>query len=1190
MESVHDSLVILVVMVTIISLWLRRKRIYSPKQTPARNELTSSSRQKRKVQLHHVNPPGSRKKEIEADIDIIAIHGLDANSPDTWIWKKNPKDPEELGVNWLADEHMLPSVIGRARIFTCDWPATLLETPELVQNTFDELARLLLDSIKNRPLANDQKRKDQPILFIASCIGGIILLKALVIANDEYLPIQTATRGIIFLATPFRGTAFQDVANWAEPGLKTWASIQGYRLTNLLDLVKDSTHELNELVRSFTRLHKTQDYEVFTFYEKGYTNLYRKIPYSSIFSRSKKQLVDETSATLDCVPNPLSLNRGHAQMNKFGRPEDPDYQSVSNKIQEFLENILRETPLQIADAYIRNKYYTTEKLNIQRLFNKPLSMEQCYINLAIVEKFGEHTHLSGTRSMDVLKSELYPGFGDTEELHPGYGVAKETRSGRGVTRWDGFLSEYRNEEYFPSSQLIRVKNYSSGSRSRNRAPEPPPFPLSSGLKVETSDEKLQVELSTLFDPRGMSDGQTKIPRRILIRGRAGIGKTTLCKKIVYDFIHNNMWQDLFARVLWVPLRELKKEGYRKYNLEEIFSLVYFKDQLHGDSLSKGLWNAIEAINFRDSLFILDGLDEVSELLDRSHAAATSLMELLNQPNVIITTRPHTIPPFEFKRADLELESIGFYPNQVQDYLEKVVRDARKVEEIRSSLRKHWLLQTFVRIPIQLDALCLIWDEDFKNIPETMTAIYKTIVHRLWKKDIVHLGKRPEIFVKFAGHSEIEDDIELENELLQCLAFSGMCNDVVEFQPEHRDAIRKLVKVQKGGPTLDELLGQLSFLRTSDPSAENSNRSYHFLHLTFQEFFAAQYFTRQWKDQKELKYVDFGSREFKTSSIHPIDFLQQHKYHARYNIVWRFAAGLFGPEEVPLFFDGIEKEPLDLLGPAHQRLVMHCLNEVDSSNKLLIEPSLVEKLSQWLLFQCDLRASSALSKESEFPDQAILTAFSAGSSDQRKLISFSLENSKRRLSETVIAALIALLKTPDKSVQHSAARALRSQLQLSDGEISALIRQLKPPNKSVQYSAVEAFKCQSSVLKTAITDFATLSKIGIHMNCKCRIVQVSNHGSVDPIRLLKEPRVFFDKPRSTSLDPQTLESQYKRLLYCGFSKSAYLYIKDTPKTCIIYYSNGRKEISLEHSGSADQFLAAVKRARQRLNTSNYNLWG
>jgi len=224
------------------------------------------------VNLRLVYP--SPENKIATDIDIIAIHGLDTQSPDTWIW-----DPKGTRVNWLEDPRMLPKRFPTARIFTCDWPADLFEQPGFVQKMIDEFARLLLAGTKGRPPpTNDQPGRERPIVFVASCLGGIILAKALVVASCEYESVKRATRGIVFLATPFRGTSFQHVAAWAGPGLRRWASIRDKNVSNLLELVKP-TFDLGELVRRFTALCKENDLtdHVFIFYETGKSSLPRKI-------------------------------------------------------------------------------------------------------------------------------------------------------------------------------------------------------------------------------------------------------------------------------------------------------------------------------------------------------------------------------------------------------------------------------------------------------------------------------------------------------------------------------------------------------------------------------------------------------------------------------------------------------------------------------------------------------------------------------------------------------------------------------------------------------------------------------------------------------------------------------------------------------------------------------------------------
>lgn len=211
-------------------------------------------------------------------------------------------------------------------------------------------------------------------------------------------------------------------------------------------------------------------------------------------------------------------------MNKFHGVGCADYEKVAGKIREMVFKIHVRTPLEQADALIRNDSYNDERLRIERLSGEQLPMHQCCINLVIVEQPSHEADRSDT------------------------------------------------------SQL-------------------PTFSLFARQKIETPDKTVQIELANIFDARKGRDGCAMQPRRILIRGRAGVGKTTLCKRMVYDFTHDTKlhrsWAELFDRLLWVPLRRLKGRSGKSYNLGNLFHDEFFSQCKDEESrrLVGAIWDA-----------------------------------------------------------------------------------------------------------------------------------------------------------------------------------------------------------------------------------------------------------------------------------------------------------------------------------------------------------------------------------------------------------------------------------------------------------------------------------------------------------------------------------------------------------------------------------------------------------------------
>ncbi|KAI0408886.1 hypothetical protein F4802DRAFT_546886 [Xylaria palmicola] len=310
-----------------------------------------TSTEARKLGLHQVFPdPRDVVKSGKQDIDIIAIHGLDTHSPKTWIaWKEDGK-PDSGDVHWLRDEHMLPSVIQNARIFTYDWNAnydTNAETQSLRGH-----ADNLLNKLRN---ARNKGNKTRPIVFVASCFGGILLAKALNQASSnhsKYRDILDSTSGIVFLGTPFYGThsGFTSAVDLRYAVAQSQNAEVSRELHRYLIREPDS-----EFIQSFCELIQNTRKRIICFYETRRTNFSAVISKisdnfkSSLDAENMGILVPESSARLS-GHDIRSLSVRHAMLNKYGNADDESFKDVSSAIKELVDAAQEEVISKISLA------------------------------------------------------------------------------------------------------------------------------------------------------------------------------------------------------------------------------------------------------------------------------------------------------------------------------------------------------------------------------------------------------------------------------------------------------------------------------------------------------------------------------------------------------------------------------------------------------------------------------------------------------------------------------------------------------------------------------------------------------------------------------------------------------------------------------------------------------------------------
>ncbi|KAK4182712.1 hypothetical protein QBC35DRAFT_395403 [Podospora australis] len=320
-----------------------------------------SSNNQRTLGLVQVWPTDER----ETTMDVVAIHGLDTRSPQTWVAFENEADPHSRVVHWLKDSDMLPAFLSDTRIFTYDWNA----------NTTDGASKQYFHSHAEQFLHRLQRARQGPrsvvvsifIPGLRSCLITHIETKALTIAAglEKYRSICKATCGIMFLGTPFRGSRGTSSGQHRVTLACLSGKVASHALLNVID--KDLNEgRLEELRNHFCDLFiqkwgSDAPLKVVCFYETEPTQITRAALPSWVQSRLVERgirmltreifefaLGDSESACLEGLGRE-AINVRHAMLNKF-RGRDGNFMAVIGAIQSIIRGKGHDTIATVAGA------------------------------------------------------------------------------------------------------------------------------------------------------------------------------------------------------------------------------------------------------------------------------------------------------------------------------------------------------------------------------------------------------------------------------------------------------------------------------------------------------------------------------------------------------------------------------------------------------------------------------------------------------------------------------------------------------------------------------------------------------------------------------------------------------------------------------------------------------------------------
>ncbi|XP_023396099.1 NACHT, LRR and PYD domains-containing protein 3 isoform X1 [Loxodonta africana] len=432
-----------------------------------------------------------------------------------------------------------------------------------------------------------------------------------------------------------------------------------------------------------------------------------------------------------------------------------------------------------------------------------------------------------------------------------------------------------------------------------------------------------IKIELLFEP---DEEDAEPVHTVVFQGAAGIGKTILARKIMLDWASGQLYKDRFDYLFYIHCREVSLMTRRSLR-DLIVSCCPDPNPPISKIVSKP----------SKILFLMDGFDELQgafdehtgelctdwQKADRGDILLSSLIRkrLLPEASLLITTRPVALEKLQhLLDHPRHVEILGFSEARRKEYFFKYFSDGHQAKEAFRLIQENEILFTMCFIPLVCWIVCTGLKQQMESgkslaqTSKTTTAVYTFFLSSL-------LQTR-------GGTQEHHFPANLRG--LCSLAADGIWNQKILFE-EYDLRNHGLQKADVS-----------AFLRMNLFQKEvDCEKFYSFIHLTFQEFFAAMYYLLEEEEERETRNMSLSCLKLPNRDVTVL--LENYgKFEKGYLIfVVRFLFGLVNQERTSY----LEKKLSCKISQQIRQELLKWIEAKAKAKKLQTQPSQLE------LFYC-----------------------------------------------------------------------------------------------------------------------------------------------------------------------------------------------------------------------------------------------